>query len=45
MNITEAIRNRRSIRSFKTDPVPKEVLEEIMMVIVAVLPVFVLFII
>ena len=30
MNITEAIRNRRSIRSFKTDPVPKEVLEEIL---------------
>ena len=29
MNISEAIRNRRSIRVFKSDPVPKETLEAI----------------
>jgi len=30
MDIIEAIRTRRSIRAFKPDPVPKEVLEEIL---------------
>lgn len=30
MEVSEAIRNRRSIRSFKSDPVPKKVLEEIL---------------
>ena len=30
MEIIEAIRGRRSIRSFKPDPVPKEVLEELL---------------
>jgi nitroreductase len=30
MDIIEAIRNRRSIRSYKPDPVPKEVLEELL---------------
>lgn len=30
MDIVEAIRNRRSIRSFKPDPVPREVLEELL---------------
>lgn len=30
MEIIEAIRTRRSIRSFKPDPVPKEVLEELL---------------
>jgi len=30
MNITEAIRQRRSIRSFKKDPVPRKVLEELL---------------
>ena len=30
MDINEAIRTRRSIRSFRPDPVPKEVLEEIL---------------
>jgi nitroreductase len=29
MDLIEAIRNRRSIRSFKSDPVPKAVLEQI----------------
>ena len=29
MDILEAIRNRKSIRSFKPDPVPKEVLEKV----------------
>jgi nitroreductase len=30
MEVIEAIRSRRSIRSFKPDPVPKEVLEELL---------------
>lgn len=30
MEVSEAIRGRRSIRRFKTDPVPKEVLEKIL---------------
>ncbi len=30
MNILEAIRNRKSIRKFKTDPVPKEVIKDIL---------------
>jgi nitroreductase len=30
MEIIEAIRNRRSIRSYKSDPVPRKVLEEIL---------------
>ena len=30
MNILEAIRGRRSIRSFKTTPVPKKILEEVL---------------
>lgn len=30
MDIVEAIRNRRSIRSYRPDPVPKEVLEELL---------------
>ncbi len=30
MNILEAIRSRRSIRSFKPTPVPKKVLEEVL---------------
>ena len=32
MEIIEAIRSRRSIRSFKTDPVPGEVLRDLMKV-------------
>ena len=30
MDIIEAIRNRRSIRGYKPDPVPKKVLEELL---------------
>ena len=30
MEVIEAIRNRRSIRSFKSDPVPREVLEDLL---------------
>jgi len=30
MNIVETIRNRKSIRKFKSDPIPKEVLKEIL---------------
>ncbi len=29
MEITEAVRTRRSIRAYKPEPVPREVLEEI----------------
>ncbi|MCX6000511.1 MAG: nitroreductase family protein, partial [Chloroflexi bacterium] len=30
MDIVEAIRRRRSTRAFKPDPVPRQILEEIM---------------
>ena len=30
MDIVEAIKQRKSIRAFKSDPVPKEILKEIM---------------
>ena len=30
MDITEAIRNRRSIRGFKPEPVPKQIIEELL---------------
>lgn len=30
MDIVEAIQQRKSIRAFKSDPVPKEILKEIM---------------
>ena len=30
MDIVEAINQRKSTRAFKSDPVPKEILEEIM---------------
>jgi len=30
MDLVEAIRHRRSIRAFKPDPIPQEILKEIM---------------